>query len=338
MRVGLGYLNMAPAGDAVTARDLYAGFLRDARWAQAAGFAGIWITEHHFSTYSLTSSPLLLLAQAALAAPGLRLGTSVLVLPFWDPVRLAADALTLDALSGGRLDLGIGRGYQPHEFLGFGRDPAENRAVFAEAVDLLQQLLTRPDEQFSGRFHQVNAPVTVLPRPAQQPHPPIWMAATSEESLRFAADRDFNFMLPAGTTFPQIVERRQWIEQAGGLPAGREFQVNRFVYLGDDEGREQAVREIARQLQTSAALAEGTHPGAGAAPTPATPDPAMEEKAREVLIAGSAPEVLERFRELAAAGITYVIASFAFGYLHPRVSQRSRRRFAAQVLPYLSGS
>ncbi|ABW12869.1 luciferase family protein [Parafrankia sp. EAN1pec] len=335
MRVGLGYLNMAPAGDAPTARALYADFLHDARWAQAAGFAGIWVTEHHFSTYSLTSSPLLLLAQAAVVAPTLRLGTSILVLPFWDPVRLAADLLTLDALSGGRLDVGIGRGYQPHEFHGFGRDPADSRAAFTEAVDLLQQLFTGHDERFAGRFHRIDTPVTLLPRPTQRPHPPIWTSATSPESLRFAADRGFHFMLPAGTTFPQVVERRRWIEEAGGLPAGREFQVNRFVYLGDEEGRAAVVREIARQLQTSAALTEGTGPVAGAAPAPERPDPAMEEKAREVLITGSASEVLEQFLALAETGITYVIASFAFGYLDLRVSRRSRERFAAEVLPRL---
>ncbi|CAO5173238.1 Luciferase [Frankia sp. AiPs1] len=336
MRVGLGYLNMAPAGDSATARAIYADFLHDVRWAENRGFAGIWVTEHHFSTYSLTSSPLLLLAQAAAAAPRLRLGTSILVLPFWDPVRLAADVLTLDALSAGRFDFGIGRGYQPHEFLGFGRDAADNREIFTEAVDVLEQLFTQQDRDFKGRHVQIDAPVTLLPRPTQQPHPPIWMAATSPESLRFAADRGFHFMLPAVTTHDEIVERRAWIDQAGGLPAGREFQVNRFVYLGDDEGRERVVREIARQLQTSAALTNGVHPEFGAAPAPDQIDPAVEDKVRGILITGSADEVIDQFRALADVGISYVIAGFAFGYLDTETARRSRERFATEVLPHLA--
>ncbi|MCK9878052.1 LLM class flavin-dependent oxidoreductase [Frankia sp. AgPm24] len=336
MRVGLGYLNMAPAGDSATARALYADFLHDVRWAEDRGFAGIWVTEHHFSTYSLTSSPLILLAQAAAAAPRLRLGTSILVLPFWDPVRLAADVLTLDALSAGRFDFGIGRGYQPHEFLGFGRDAADNREIFAEAVDALEQLFTQEDRDFKGRHVRIDAPVTLLPRPTQQPHPPIWMAATSPESLRFAADRGFHFMLPAVTTYDQIVERRGWIDQAGGLPAGREFQVNRFVYLGDDAGRQRVVREIARQLQTSAALTNSVYPDAGAAPTPDQIDPAVEEKVRDILITGSADEVIDQFRALADVGISYVIAGFEFGYLNTETARHSRERFANEVLPHLA--
>ncbi|MCK9900265.1 luciferase [Parafrankia colletiae] len=336
MRVGLGYLNMAPAGDSATARSIYADFLHDARWAEDRGFAGIWVTEHHFSTYSLTSSPLLLLAQAAAAAPRLRLGTSILVLPFWDPVRLAADVLTLDALSGGRFDLGIGRGYQPHEFLGFGRDPADNREIFAEAVDVVVQLFTQEDGDFKGRYFQIDAPVTLLPRPTQQPHPPIWMAATSPESLRFAADQGFHFMLPAVTTFEEIVERRRWIEEAGGLPDGREFQVNRFVYLGDEEGRERVVREIARQLQTSAGLTNSVYPVLGAAPAPEEIDPAVEAKVRDILITGSADEVVDQFRALAETGITYVIAGFEFGYLDTGTARRSRELFATDVLPHLA--
>ncbi|MFF2813568.1 LLM class flavin-dependent oxidoreductase [Streptomyces sp. NPDC058000] len=342
MRVGLGYLNMAPAGDAATAQATYDDFFHDVQWADDKGFAGIWVTEHHFSTYSLTSSPLLLLAKASALAPRLRLGTSILVLPFWDPVRLAADVLSLDALSSGRFDLGIGRGYQPHEFLGFGRNPEDNRAIFEESVDVVTQLFNRQDADFTGKFFRIDAPVTLLPRPTQQPHPPIWMAATSRESLAFAARHGFHFMLPAVTTYEQIVERRAWIEAetaaSGGL-GDREFQVNRFVYCGEDEeGRRAVVREIARQLQTSSALTRGTYPIDGDAPTPEHIDPEFEAKAEGVLVAGGPEEVLAEFRRLSDAGITYVIAGFSFGYLPKEVAQKSMERFAAEVLPHLGES
>lgn len=339
MRVGLGYLNMAPAGDAATAQATYDDFFHDVQWADDKGFAGIWVTEHHFSTYSLTSSPLLLLAKASALAPRLRFGTSIIVLPFWDPVRLAADVLSLDSLSSGRFDLGIGRGYQPHEFLGFGRNPEDNRAVFEESVDVITQLFNEEDKDFTGKFFRIDAPVTLLPRPTQQPHPPIWMAATSRESLAFAAKRGFHFMLPAVTTYEDVVERKAWIEEetaaTGGL-GDREFQVNRFVYCGEDEeSRREVVREIARQLQTSAALTRGTYPVDGDAPTPAAIDPEFEAKAEGVLVAGAPEKVLAEFRRLQEAGITYVIAGFSFGYLRKEIAQKSMERFAAEVLPHL---
>ncbi|MFF7654293.1 LLM class flavin-dependent oxidoreductase [Streptomyces sp. NPDC007983] len=341
MRVGLGYLNMAPAGDAATTQATFDDFFQDVQWADDKGFAGIWVTEHHFSTYSLTSSPLLLLAKASALAPRLRLGTSILVLPFWDPVRLSADVLSLDALSSGRFDLGIGRGYQPHEFLGFGRNPDDNRAIFEEAVDVVMQLFTERDNDFHGKYTSIDAPVTLLPRPTQAPHPPIWMAATSRESLAFAARRGFHFMLPAVTTYEEIVQRRAWIEEEttaqGGL-GQREFQVNRFVYCGEDEeGRREVVREIARQLQTSAALTRGTYPVLGDAPAPTAIDPGLEAKAEGVLVSGSPEQVLAEFRRLAEAGITYVIAGFNFGYLRKEIAQKSMERFAAEVLPHLDG-
>ncbi|PPK66168.1 LLM class flavin-dependent oxidoreductase [Actinokineospora auranticolor] len=336
MRVGLGYLNMAPAGDAATTAASHADLFHDVRWAQDKGFAGIWITEHHFSTYSLTSAPLLLLAKASAIAPGLRLGTSIVVLPFWDPVRLATDALTLDALTGGRFDLGIGRGYQPHEFLAFGKQVTQNRALFEEALEVIMRVFTTEDFTFEGEHFRVDAPMTVLPRPTQTPHPPVWMAATSRESLRTAVRRGFNPMLPAVTTLPEIHERRRWILEEGGDLDRVEFQVNRFVYCGEDaESRELVVREIARQLMTSAGLTRGVHPVRGTAVTPDELDPAYLEKARGLLVSGSSDEVVARFRELVDAGITYVIAGFNFGYLPKEVALRSMETFASEVLPHV---
>ena len=113
----------------------------------------MWLTEHHFSRHGIVSDSLMVLAHLAARTSSVRLGTAVSVLPLHHPVRLAEAAATVDQLSGGRLDLGIGRGYQPGEFRGFGVDIAEKHDRFAEALDVLRPLWsTEGPVSHSGRL------------------------------------------------------------------------------------------------------------------------------------------------------------------------------------------
>ncbi|MFJ9775173.1 LLM class flavin-dependent oxidoreductase [Kitasatospora sp. NPDC101157] len=340
MRVGITYLSISPSVDRSSARRTYLDFARQVEWANDKGFSGIWITEHHFSGYSLSSSPLLLLGQAAAIAPDLRLGTGILVLPLWDPVRLVADVNTLDQLSGGRLDLGIGRGYQPHEFLGFGRDLGASRAAFEESADLVLRLLTESAVTHKGEFHRIDAPVTVLPPSHQTPHPPVWAAAVSPESTRFAVRRGFHLLGLALSTPAELAAQWRTVKalaaEEGVAAEGLEYAVNRFVHLGTDPaGRRAAAREVARQIQTSRALAEGAHPAGGLPPVPAAIDPADEELAYERLLAGSPEQIVDQLAELAAAGVTRVNAAFEYGLLPADTAFAALRTFAAEVLPAL---
>ncbi|MFF4819295.1 LLM class flavin-dependent oxidoreductase [Kitasatospora sp. NPDC001309] len=340
MRVGITYLSISPSVDRSSARQKYLDFARQVEWANDRGFSGIWITEHHFSGYSLSSSPLLLLGQAAALAPDLRIGTGILVLPLWDPVRLVADVNTLDQLSGGRLDLGIGRGYQPHEFLGFGRDLDRSRAAFEESADLVLRLLTETEVTHKGEFHRIDAPVTVLPPSHQAPHPPVWAAAVSPESTRFAVRRGFHLLGLALSTPAELAAQWRTVAtlaaEEGVAAEGLEYAVNRFVHVGTDPaGRRAAAREVARQIQTSRALAEGAYPTGGRPPVPAAVDPADEELAYQRLLAGSPEQIVEQIAELAAAGVTRVNAAFEYGTLPADTAFAALRTFAAEVLPAL---
>ncbi|MFD5654884.1 LLM class flavin-dependent oxidoreductase [Streptomyces sp. NPDC127039] len=343
LRVGVGFLNLAPSPERSDAEALFTELFEDAVWADGAGFDGLWVTEHHFSTYSLTSSPLLLLAQVAALAPRLRIGTSVLVLPLWDPVRLACDVSTLDVLSGGRLDVGIGRGYQPHEFRVFGREPDDSRARYEETALVLRKLLSERDAFFAGAFHRIDAPATVLPRVAQRPHPPVWAAALSPDSVAFAVREGFHFMVNAAMPEPAVLDHCRAVRRslaAVEVPeAEREIAVNRFVYVGTDPAtRRLAVREVARQLATSRALAEGGVPLGGAAPYPRVEELGAEElaAAENLLVAGSADEVTRRLARLTEVGVSYVIAGFRFGRFPARAARESMRVFAQECLPRLS--
>src|ERR671914_2176343 len=138
MQIGLFHSIQWPEGSGQTER--YAQALAQACHADALGFDSVWLTEHHFSRHGIVSDSLTVLGHLAARTSHARLGTAVSVLPLHHPLRFAEAAATVDQLSDGRLDLGIGRGYQPGEFRGFGVDIGEKHARFAEAVDVLQRV------------------------------------------------------------------------------------------------------------------------------------------------------------------------------------------------------
>ncbi|MFZ0400623.1 MAG: LLM class flavin-dependent oxidoreductase, partial [Pseudolabrys sp.] len=145
--------------------------------AEALGFHSSFSVEHHFSGWNQVSSTLMLLAALATKTTTLRLGTAVIVPPWHNPILLAEEAATLDLLSRGRLDLGVGKGYRHSEFKGFQIAPEEAEARFEEALEVMTRAWTTC-QRFShkGRFWHFED-VVVEPPPAQAPHPPLWVAA-----------------------------------------------------------------------------------------------------------------------------------------------------------------
>ncbi len=150
--------------------------------AETLGFDSVWPAEHHFTEYGYCASPQVSLAAVAARTKRIRLGTGVVVLPFHNPVRVAEDFAFLDLMSDGRVDLGVGRGYQPGEYAGFGLadKQGESRAMFDEAINLVRQCWTEERVTFKGKYYQVDD-LVVRPKPLQQPHPPIYMACLSAE-------------------------------------------------------------------------------------------------------------------------------------------------------------
>src|SRR6267378_3862642 len=137
--------------------------------ADELGFGVVWVAEHHFSNYGYSANPLLLIARAAATAKRVRFGQAVLVSPFWHPIRLAEDIATTDLLTDGRLEVGLGRGYQPLEFHGFDVQQDDSRSIFEEQFELMRLAWTADDFTFEGQHYTVPTPITVLPRPLQQP-------------------------------------------------------------------------------------------------------------------------------------------------------------------------
>jgi alkanesulfonate monooxygenase SsuD/methylene tetrahydromethanopterin reductase-like flavin-dependent oxidoreductase (luciferase family) len=181
MQIGLFHSIQWPEGS--DQRDRYEQALTQACHADAVGFDSVWLTEHHFSRHGIVSDSLAVLGHLAARTSSVRLGTAVSVLPLHHPLRFAEAAATVDQLSGGRLDLGIGRGYQPGEFRGFGVDSAEKHDRFAEALDVLQRVWSADGPvSHAGRYWSFEDAYP-QPRPVQRPHPPLWVATDSPDGL-----------------------------------------------------------------------------------------------------------------------------------------------------------
>jgi probable F420-dependent oxidoreductase len=166
--------------------ELYAEQLEQIVYAEQLGFDSVWITEHHFIEDGYTPSVLPIAAAIAARTSRIRIGTWVLLLPLHNALRVAEDAATVDIISNGRLDLGMGLGYRVEEFEAFGVDRHQRGRIMDEGVELIRRAWTEERITFVGRFYNVNG-ITVTPKPVQRPHPPIWLGARAAAPARRAA-------------------------------------------------------------------------------------------------------------------------------------------------------
>ncbi len=188
MHFDLFYELAVPAFARRTEPQVFAETLDEIRLADTLGFHTVWLTEHHFMPeYSHSSAPDLFLAAAAQRTSRIRLGHGIVPLPYHHPLHVAERAATLDILSGGRLELGFGRGFSPKEYRAFGIPTEESRSRVDEGLQILRMAFATAGPISHAGRHFAFEDVTVLPRPCQRPHPPLWMAAVSPESFDLAA-------------------------------------------------------------------------------------------------------------------------------------------------------
>ncbi|WP_426994534.1 LLM class flavin-dependent oxidoreductase [Methylomonas sp. CM2] len=191
MRFGL-FANFENPGGGSCAEALRESMLT-VQHAERLGFAEAWITEHHFNPFSVSAAIFPLLSYLAAATTTIRLGSAAVLLPIRDILQVAEDAATVDALSGGRLLLGVARGGPfPLQFQHFGVDQATSRERLLEGALLLEKLLTEENVDFDGRYYRYQQ-VSIYPRPRQS-RIPIWLAALSPESIALAATRGYGLM------------------------------------------------------------------------------------------------------------------------------------------------
>lgn len=314
--------------------------------AEELGFDTIWLAEHHFSAYGIAGSPLVLAAAIAERTTTINIGTAVVVLPFYDPIRLAEDCAVVDHLSEGRLRLGVGRGYQPEEFRGFGVDQSQSRQIAAETIEVMRRAWTDDLLNFEGEHYQYED-LAVLPKPYQQPHPPIYQAAVSLESFD-RAGKEGSPILTSPNFTPMETIRKQFtlytdaLKEAGHDPDDFARPLMQQVYVGEDEQNAyEAPRESAMWYQ---ALLATVVPGAKeAAPRGYEQWDKIAENIKNISYDdvyngganfGETDRVLDHIRQLQeVAGVTSYIGWFTFGGLERAIAEGSMERFAKTVMP-----
>ncbi len=296
--------------------------------AEALGFHSSFSVEHHFSGWNQVSSTLMLLTALAMRTTTLRLGTAVIVPPWHNPILLAEEAATLDLLSKGRLDLGIGKGYRHSEFKGFQIAPEEAEARFEEAVEvMLRAWTTRERFSHKGRFWHFED-VVVEPPPAQNPHPPLWVAAGNPHSIKRAGARGFNLILdqyasPAALSERIAIYRTE--REANGLGFDpMQVTVARQLYVAKDKADTEAA--LVRQAEYTKRTVDvsrmpGGKPGAHVL---AYADKAGATEANALY--GTPHEIAGMIEALRDAGVGYVLLTIAGG-----IDQL--RRFAREIMP-----
>ncbi|MCW2883384.1 MAG: hypothetical protein QOE54_1491 [Streptosporangiaceae bacterium] len=189
-----------------SAKEVYDYQIEVAELLEELGFDGVWVAEHHFRDYGVVPNIFNLLSNLAARTEKLRLGTGIVVLPLHNPIHVAEEAAMVDLLSDGRLEMGIGRGYQSIEFESFGLDLSEARDRFNECLDMILGLWTQENFEYKGKFYETRHPLTLMPKPVQAPHPPVHIAAVSPETVELYAARGLPILADPAATFRKIAK------------------------------------------------------------------------------------------------------------------------------------
>ena len=301
--------------------------------AEDLGFESVFLVEHHFTGFGQVSASLNLLAYLAARTRKMRLGTAVTVLPWHNPALLVEQAATVDVVSGGRLDLGIGRGYRYSEFAGFRMDMAEADARYQECLDFILKAWTS-----KGRFSHHGTywnydNVVIEPAPVQQPHPPLWVGANSDASIIKAARAGMN-MLVAQNGSPEVVGHkvatfRKAVEEAGRVFDPFSAGVTRafhLAYTAEERARQQELRRRFLQnvqelsLPPSGPIAGNHFQGHGDAEN-------MRRLTETDALIGPPEEIVKRLKTYEAAGVRHMLLIDVGG------SREALRIFGKEILP-----
>jgi len=331
---------------------LYQEIFEEVDFAERAGFDRVWFAEHHFFAYGGAQPSAAMLGLAAAARTRrIRIGSGVALLPLNDPVRVAEEFALLDVLSGGRLDFGVGRAFQRAEYDAFNVPMDESRARFDEAHEIIVRAWRGERFSYEGRFRHLHE-VTVMPRPLQRPHPPIYVACVmSEESFRFTGQRGHNLMyVPYISDRAHGTERIGWyreaLVEAGIDPRTRDILMPYHFYCGEspDEAREFPRPYLADYLEAGA---EANRNDADASQYSgyqgiAQGFTALARKYELMypgqVIFGDPAQCRARIAEIAEFGATEVSLMANFGAMPHAAVMHSLERFARDVMPHLSRS
>jgi luciferase family oxidoreductase group 1 len=343
MAIKFGTFLLMQSPSARSSQEIYSRAIDIAQAAETLGFRNVWLAEHHFSTYGYLSRPAQLATFIAAKTTRLRVGTAVIVVPLHHPLVIAEEIATLDQLAGGRVDIGLGRGYQHYEFERLGLELDSARARWEESVDVILKAFRGEPFSYEGKLFTIPE-TSVFPQPLQQPHPPIWVTAQSPESIEATVRRGFNVLTGGfGVPLERMGEFRRLFDRlvAEAKPARPlEVGVQRAVYVTDSDADARAAAEEARwNMRVTLSLRNHYEKveGGRAVPVPAPKEPTIDDLLDRYLVIGTPDTCIRQIKRIQeVVGITHFNCSFWFGDLeHPRIL-RSMELFAREVMPAFS--
>jgi alkanesulfonate monooxygenase SsuD/methylene tetrahydromethanopterin reductase-like flavin-dependent oxidoreductase (luciferase family) len=226
---------------------VYARALERIEVMDQSGYDAVWLAEHHFSTFSVCPSVHLMGAHVAARTKHLRIGTAVSLAAMYHPLRLAEEVALLDVLSGGRVNWGAGRGFDQTEFHNFGLTMADSAERFREAVEIVLAAWKNERLTYQGKHHRYEN-VEVLPKPLQQPHPPVWVAASSDSAIEWAASQGHSILMDPHAAHVEIARKRKLYRERmaahGHSDAGREIPIARLLAVAPTKEK---AEEVARR-------------------------------------------------------------------------------------------
>ena len=335
-----GIFNLMGAREAVKpTAQVFGEVAEQTRLADELGYTIAWFAEHHFSNYCLCASPLMMVAHCAAITKSIRLGTAVVVLPLYNPARLAAEIATADALSNGRLMLGIGAGYQPYEFERFGVDLKQNLEMTEEFSEILDLALNRDFFSYQGKHYRL--PETHIPARTVQKPLPIYVAGHTEAMFRAAARRGYR-VLSSGRVGGAQLLADQYADivaafAAEGVPIERaHVTVNRFAHITNSKEAGLRFAENARyqsRLASSLRRRQEVMQGTALVDVPFPDEPPIEQIHQDLLI-GDVETVAEKLAaEITATHPSHICFSFKVGDTPHKAAMRSMELMIGEVKP-----
>lgn len=311
------------------------------RLADELGYGIAWFAEHHFSNYCLCASPLMMVSHCAPLTRRIRLGTAVVVLPLYNPARLLAEIAMADALSEGRLALGIGMGYQPYEFERFGTDLAKNLEMGEEFCDMLEAAFSQDFFHYEGKHYRL--PPTHIPCRPVQKRLPIWLAGHTPHIFHMAARRGYRALSSGRTSSAAAMkDYRQVVEDAyraeGKSYKDARLAINRFCCVTDDRDEGMRFAENARyqaRLASQLRRREEAMDGTILIDRPVPGEEPLDD-IRDNLLIGPPEEVARKMAaEIRILEPAHLCFAFKVGDTPHEVAMRSTRRFMTEVRPLL---
>jgi alkanesulfonate monooxygenase SsuD/methylene tetrahydromethanopterin reductase-like flavin-dependent oxidoreductase (luciferase family) len=298
------------------------------------GFACYHLAEHHARPIGMAPSPSVFLSAVAQRTRRLRFAPLVYLLPFYHPLRLLEEICMLDQMSGGRLEIGIGRGILAIESRFYGIDPDESQARYDETLEILRLGMTQPVLTFAGRFYRFEG-VPMELGPVQKPMPPFWYGVHGPESAARAARQGFNVVTNEGTAAAREVALAYRAASAGvAANAQPKVGVTRFFVLAESDAEALRIgrRAYARWHASFYELQWRT-----GTPTLYEKSPDFDVAVADgTAFAGTAETVVRAVRvSLAGVPVNYLLGQFAFGDLSPAETLRSIELFSRHVMPAL---